>query len=76
MEGGAEDGIVSSSAQSGLQSMVIEGAAGGGPQDVILLLGDSTSGSYLISLSFFIPTGSAGWYSLQHFEMPRRRMGQ
>jgi hypothetical protein len=71
MEGGAEDGIVSGAiAQSGTQSMVIEGAAGGGPQDVILLLGDSTTGSYLISLSFFIPTGSAGYYNLQHFEMP------
>ncbi len=71
VEGGAEDGIVSSEiASSGSQSLKIEGQAGGGPQDVLLLLGDRTSSHYRVGFELFIPAGSAAYYNIQHFENP------
>ncbi len=71
-EGGAEDGIISTDqAHSGTQSMYIEGtAAGGGPQDVVLLLGDSTSGRYQFDFWIYIPAGSGAYYNIQHNFVP------
>ena len=63
-EGGAEDGIVSSDyALSGIQSMVIEE---GGAQDVLLLLGDSSTGRYSLSWNvYFEDISSTGYYNFQ-----------
>lgn len=70
-EGGAEDGIVSTAqAASGLNSLSIVGGAGGGPQDVLLLLGDRTDGRYRATFEIYIPAGNGGYYNIQHFEAP------
>jgi hypothetical protein len=65
--GGAEDGTVSteqfSSAPNSLK------LTGGGSQDVILLLGEKTSGHYVLSWKMFIPATRRAYYNLQHFEV-------
>ena len=67
-EGGAEDGVVSTAyAKSGSQSMKIQGTAGGGgPQDVILWLDDQTTGRYRIRFDIYIPAGGGAYYNIQH----------
>lgn len=39
---------------------------GGGTQDMLLLLGNVTSGHYRVSFDMFIPTGSTGYFNGQH----------
>jgi hypothetical protein len=70
MEGGAEDGDVSTGqAASGSQSLYIEGTNPmGGPQDVLLLLGNQTSGRYRLQFKLYIPDGYAGYYNIQKTE--------
>jgi Secretion system C-terminal sorting domain len=66
-EGGAEDGIVSTDiASTAPNSMKLVGAAGGGPQDVMLLLGNKTSGRYSLKWKMHIATGKAGYYNIQN----------
>ncbi len=67
-EGGAEDGIVTTDyANTGSQSMKIIGTVpGGGAQDVILELGDLTSGRYRVRFDIYIPAGKGGYYNIQH----------
>lgn len=67
-EGGSEDGIVTD--DLGSNALKIEGQAGGGPQDVLLKLGDKTSGMYIVEWEMLIPGGAAGYYNIQHFEAP------
>ncbi len=71
-EGGEEDGIISTEqANNGLQSLYIQGAdPDGGPQDVVLLLGDSTSGRYQLDFWIYIPEGSGAFYNVQHIFVP------
>ncbi len=65
-EGGAEDGIVSAeAANSGTQSMYVEGAGAGGPQDILLLLGDKQEGHYTLSWNILIPAESGAYYNIQ-----------
>ena len=71
VEGGAEDAFVSTAqSASGGQSLALDGQAGGGPQDVLLLLGDQTTGRYHIQFKMYIPAGNGGYYNMQHFEAP------
>ncbi len=68
-EGGAEDGIVSAdAANTGAQSMKVEGAAAGGPQDILLLLGDKQEGHYALSWNILVPLESAAYYNIQKEE--------
>lgn len=68
-EGGAEDGIVNQEfAYNGLQSFKIEGAEGGGPQDVVLKLGDRTSGVYILEWRMYILETLGAYINIQHFE--------
>ena len=71
-EGGDEDALISGDfASSGLQSMVIMGEPGGGPQDVLLLLGDKTEGMFVLEWQMYIIGGLAGYHNIQHFgQMP------
>ncbi len=39
--------------------------AGPGPQDVMLLLGNQTSGTYTLQFNMFIPTGKTGYFNIQ-----------
>jgi hypothetical protein len=72
VEGGTEDGNVSTAqASSGSNSLgIIGGSAAGGPQDVLLLLGDKTTGHYGLAWSMYIPSGNLAYYNIQHFEVP------
>jgi hypothetical protein len=67
-EGGTEDGIVSteqaSSAPNSLK--VISTTAGLGPQDVVLDLGNRTTGRYELKFKMYIPTGQWGYYNMQN----------
>ncbi len=68
-EGGDEDGIVNAEfASSGMQSFKIEGDTDGGPQDVILKLGDKTTGTYLIEFQMYIIETLGAYFNIQHFE--------
>ncbi len=71
-EGGAEDGIVTSdNAASGNQSLVIEGGSdSGGPQDVILDLGNQPDGIFLLRWKMYIPGESGAYYNLQRSQTP------
>lgn len=64
--GGAEDAVISDdTASSPTKSMMVSGT-----NDMILPFGNKTSGKYMISFDFFVPTGFAGYYNIQHFEAP------
>ncbi|MCG8327331.1 MAG: T9SS type A sorting domain-containing protein [Chitinophagales bacterium] len=66
--GGADDGIVSDDqAASGTNSMLI---AEGQTQDVIMLLGDLSSGSYRLDWKTYVPAGATGYYNIQDTEEP------
>ena len=68
--GGAEDTPISAEqANSGTLSMKVTGAAAGGPTDMVLRLGDRTTGVYALTWSMFIPTGSGGYFNVQHNEV-------
>ena len=66
-DGTGGDGIVSiEQAKSGAQSLKIDFTLPGTTQDVILLLGDSTKGNYLLKWKMFIPAGKKAYYNVQH----------
>lgn len=68
-EGGDEDAIVNNEfSNSGLQSFKIEGDTEGGPQDVILKLGDKTTGMYVLEWQMYIIETLGAYFNLQHFE--------
>jgi Secretion system C-terminal sorting domain len=68
---GGEDQVVSTAfAQSGTNSMacVSTSAANGGPGDLLLLLGDRTTGVYDLGWSMLVPSDKGGYFNLQHAE--------
>ena len=70
-EGGAEDGnVVSNASSSGTQSIFFQGAAGGGPQDVVLLLGDRDTGMYLLNWNMLVADGANAYFNLQRTTTP------
>ncbi|MCB0519466.1 MAG: T9SS type A sorting domain-containing protein [Lewinellaceae bacterium] len=61
--GGDDDGVISNTqANSGVNALEISEAGG---DDVLMLLGDRTSGNFILKWKMYIPTGSAGYYNLQ-----------
>lgn len=69
--GTGEDSPVSDEqAYSGTNSLKVSGVTGGGPTDLILRLGNRTSGNYALSWFMYIPTGFGGYFNLQHNEVP------
>ncbi|HFA48425.1 MAG TPA: T9SS type A sorting domain-containing protein [Bacteroidetes bacterium] len=71
MEGGDEDGIVSPEFtydDSPFSLKIQGGAASGGPQDVLLLLGDKTSGVYVLQWKMYVIETLGGYYNIQHIE--------
>ena len=67
-EGGAEDGLISSDyAYSGANSAVIPE---GGSADVILKLGNLTTGKYNLYWQMYVPDGKMGYYNIQESETP------
>ncbi|HET8839405.1 MAG TPA: T9SS type A sorting domain-containing protein [Flavobacteriaceae bacterium] len=71
-ENGGEDAMVTDVyANSGAQSMLIVSG-----NDMILKLGNQTSGTYTIQWDTYIPTGASGYYNFQEFEVPGNFAGQ
>lgn len=67
-EGTTEDGIVSTEqANTAPNSLkIISTAASGGPQDVVLDLGNKTTGRYELKYKIFVPAGKWGYYNMQN----------
>lgn len=65
-EGGVEDGDIREA--GGNQYMRIKGLnySGGGPQDVVLLLGDRTSGKYELEFQLFVYSGDRAYFNILH----------
>jgi hypothetical protein len=64
--GSAEDAVISSDeAASGVNSVYVSGT-----NDMVLKLGNKTSGMYWVDFNFFVPEGMAGYYNIQHYEAP------
>jgi hypothetical protein len=71
--GATVGGIVTDErAQSGTKSIKIDGNEAG--QDALLLLGDQTSGHFIIRFHMYIPTGNNAYFNLQHL-MPTASQG-
>lgn len=65
--GSSEDATISiEQANSGTQSVKIANAN----MDIILPLGNKTSGKFNVSFYYYIPSGFGGYYNLQHFQAP------
>jgi hypothetical protein len=64
--GGPEDAlIVNNTSSSPSQSFKVDGTT-----DLILKLGDKTTGVYEINWMFMVPANFAGYYNIQHYEAP------
>ena len=70
LPGGSEDAQVSAAyAHAGTNSVaIIATSAAGGTTDLLLKLGDKTSGVYALSFWMYIPTGKGGYFNIQHNE--------
>ncbi|MEO8069424.1 MAG: T9SS type A sorting domain-containing protein [Flavobacteriales bacterium] len=68
--GGGDQVVSTDQANSGANSMgcISTDAAAGGPGDLLLLLGDKTTGSYALSWWMYIPAGNGGYFNIQHTE--------
>ena len=68
VNGGTEDGIVTTEqANSAPNSFkILTTATGGGPQDVVLKLGNKTSGRYELKWMYYVPTGKQAYYNIQN----------
>jgi len=77
-EGGAEDGTVGSAqALSGTKSVYLNSnSANGGPQDILLTLGQQyTSGILIWETAFFVPTGKQAYFNFQANTTPGQVWG-
>jgi hypothetical protein len=64
--GSAEDALITDvQANSGANSFEVVGST-----DLILKLGDKTTGLWEVSWNMYVPAGLAGYYNFQHFEAP------
>ena len=69
--GGTEDTPISNEqASSGALSAKVTGVAAGGPTDLILQLGNRTTGSYALSWDMYVPVGNGGYFNIQRNEVP------
>ncbi|MBU2650402.1 MAG: choice-of-anchor J domain-containing protein [Bacteroidetes bacterium] len=67
--GTGEDGMISDAqAYSGSNSVLVDET--GGATDLILLLGDKSSGVYEVNWFMYVPSGFAGYFNFQHYEAP------
>lgn len=65
--GGAEDATISEAqAHSPIKSVYI----GSAQDDIILPLGNKTSGRYNVSFWYYIPVAFGGYFNVQHYESP------
>ena len=59
--GGDEDAVVSNEYTEGARSMKIDNG-----NDIVLKLGDKTTGAYTISFDMYIPEGKEGYFNVLH----------
>ncbi|MCC7332299.1 MAG: T9SS type A sorting domain-containing protein [Flavobacteriales bacterium] len=65
--GGAEDAkITNTQSSSPSNSLFLDNAN----DDIILKLGNKTSGAFSIEFKYFIPTGFGGYFNIQHYQNP------
>lgn len=68
--GTGEDALVSNAfAHSPSKSICVDGS-GSTATDLLLKLGEKTSGAYELTWFEYIETGKCGYYNIQHFESP------
>ncbi len=68
VEGGTEDGTVTDAyAYSGANSLLIPGNV---TSDVVLRLGDQSSGVWRLEWMCYLPNGATGYYNIQESETP------
>jgi len=64
--GSTEDALISNEQSlSGSQSVKVEGVT-----DLVLKMGDKTSGKFELVFYYYIPSGFGGYFNIQHFESP------
>lgn len=69
--GSDEDALVSDDyAQSGVNSMLVQEPTPSSANDMVLPLGNKTSGTYELNFSMYFETGFGGHFNIQHFEAP------
>ena len=69
LPGSGEDGEISTAfSSSPTKSVVIDEV--GGLTDLVLKLGNKTSGAWEVNFDFYVETGKAGYYNIQHYETP------
>lgn len=62
----AEDAKISSDhASSGTKAIKVDGTT-----DLVLKLGNKTSGAYSVDFEYFVPSGMGAYFNIQHFESP------
>ncbi|TNE63250.1 MAG: T9SS type A sorting domain-containing protein [Bacteroidetes bacterium] len=66
-EGGAEDGIVTTEQANTMPNSmkIVSTATNGGPQDVVLDLGNKSTGRYELKWKIYVPSGKNGYYNIQ-----------
>jgi len=68
--GGNEDGEISAAfANSGANSVLLD-VTGGTGSDLIMKLGDRTTGKYELKWMMYVETGNCGYYNIQHTQAP------
>ncbi len=71
--GAADDAVVSDAfASSGSQSLLVSAANG---DDMLLLLGNQTTGNYLLTWKMYVPMGSGGYFNVQKTEVAGEEFG-
>lgn len=65
---GEDQAVSTTVALSGLNSLacISNNAANGGPGDLLLLLGDKTTGIYDLGWSMYVPADKGGYFNIQH----------
>lgn len=63
-EGGAEDGIVASGSSTTSRFLQVRGTSG--LQDVVMQLGNRTTGLYDLNFNMWVPTGKSAYYNILH----------
>jgi len=64
--GGSDDAMISDAqANSGVNSVHVEGTS-----DLVLPLGNKTSGTYEFSMMMYLEPGNGGYYNIQHEQTP------
>lgn len=69
--GGSEDGEISAAfANSGANSVLLDAPTPSTASDLILKLGDRTTGKYELKWMVYVETGKCGYYNIQHTQAP------